>query len=235
MTRSLTKYFTELFIALFLGFFAIFALGIFGVAVEPNTTDFFVENPLGWFIIFMTGGFALVFSIVMVIFWMTDMKFKDLRYKMAFFLYHSKVKNGERIPLPYLARVAVCTEPEITQTLNIMIAKDELKGRIDEEERLYIHKTLTRRGMRFLMALPPAGVRGLKEVRKWALKGHVWGAGNEEEDDFEYVEELEEMDAEELPPALEIIQKSKEKLPCPHCGRMNIKDHQFCTFCGEVI
>jgi len=234
MTRDLTKYFTGLFTILFLGSFTIFALEIFGVTIEPDTGEFLVSNPLGWFIIFMTGGFALGFSIVMLLFWMTDMKFKDLRYKMVFFLYHSRVKNGERIPLPYLARVAVCNEPEITKTLNIMIAKDELKGRIDEEEMVYIHKTLTRRGLRFLMALPPAGVSGLREVKKWALKGHSWGPG-EEGNDLDPIEELEEMEAEELPPALEVIEKNSDKVPCPHCGRMNIRDHQFCTFCGEVI
>jgi hypothetical protein len=72
---------------------------------------------------------------------------------------------------------------------------------------------------------------GLQEVKQYALKGHTWN-----EEDGEEIEELEEVDIEELPSARDLLsKKDRHKVECPHCGRMNIKEHQFCTFCGEVI
>lgn len=212
----------------------LFMAGAFDIGLLPKITEFFVKDAIGWSLIFFVGISALFSSIIMVAIWLVDMKFKDLRYKMAFFMYHSKVSKGDHIPLQYLANVAVCTVTEITKTLDLMIAKGELKGKIDLEEREYIHLGLTRRGMKFLMALPPAKVQGLDDVKTWALKGHVWGDGDIP-DGMEAVEELDELEPEELPPAKEVLQKHKDKVPCIHCGRMNIKDHHFCTFCGEVI
>ncbi len=232
--RVALRIITIISISLFVFLVLIFMAGAFKTSLLPEITSFFVEDVLGWSSIFMVGLISLSLSIFMVAIWLVEMKLKDLRYKMAFFMYHTKVRKGDHIPLPYLARVGVCKEQEITRTLDLMIAKGELKGRIDLEEREYIHLDLTRRGLKFLMALPPARVQGLDEVKNWTLKGHVWGQ-EDVPDGMDTMEELEEADPDELPPALEVLHKNRSKVPCIHCGRMNFKDHQFCTFCGEVI
>ncbi|MGA1819444.1 MAG: PCI domain-containing protein [Thermoplasmatota archaeon] len=240
--RIITNILAGVFLVQFLVFLTFFMLGFFGAPFLEEVSDFFMEDPMGWALIMFVGFIALLFSILMVAFWTMDMRWKDLRYKMIFFLYHSKVKYNERIPLQYLARVGVCDTEQITQVLENMIARGELKGIVDREEGVYIHKGLTRRGMKVLIALPPAGMTGLKEVKKWALKGHTW-EDEEGEGDIEDLEELEEVDeVEELEEVEEqdmvgelLKKKDKHKIRCPHCGRMNIKDHQFCTFCGEVI
>ena len=231
VVRDLTRYTAELFIALFIAFSAIYIFGFFGYPIEPSITEFFVETALGLLLILFVGIVGLTFSILMVVFWEMDNKWKDLRYKMAFFLYHSRVKNGDRIPLQYLAKVGVCSIFDITKTLENMIARNELKGIVDKVKGIYIHKGLTRRGMKFLVALPPAGMTGLQEVKQFALKGHVWNEGPDAE-----IDELMELDMDELPSARDMLtKKERNKVECPYCGRMNIKDHQFCTFCGEVI
>jgi hypothetical protein len=231
LIRDTIRYLAELFIAIFIAICAVYIFGFFGFPIEPSVTEFFIETAPGMLLMLFVGMLALGLSILMVVFWEMDNKWKDLRYKMAFFLYHSRVKNGDRIPLQYLAKVAVCSLFDITKTLENMIARNELKGIVDRERGIYIHKGLTRRGMKFLVALPPAGVSGLQEVKKYALKGHVWNEEGEED-----IEELEEVEIEELPSAQEILEKrERHKVKCPHCGRMNIKEHQFCTFCGEVI
>jgi hypothetical protein len=221
----------ELFIALFLIFGAIYIFGFFGFPIEPSVTEFFVETLLGLILMIFVGIVGLTFSILMVMFWEMDNKWKDLRYKMAFFLYHSRVKNGDRIPLQYLAKVGVCSLVDITKTLENMISRNELKGIVDKDKGIYVHKGLTKRGMKFLVALPPVGMSGLQEVKQYALKGHTWNKEGDED-----IEELEEVELDELPSAQEILEKrERHKIECPHCGRMNIKEHQFCTFCGEVI
>lgn len=224
-----------LFITLpfFLFLIILYMLGLFGVEFMSGIQDTLTENAVGWMMILFPGIVTLISIIMLVIAWMLSMKWKDLRYKMAFFLYHSKVKNGTRIPLQYLARVGVCSEPEIKRTLEIMIERKELKGEIDEIIRLYIHKGLTRRGIKFLKALPPAKVNELSEVRKWALKGKSWEDDIGQEEDI--IEELDAEEIEELPAATAIKRKDPKKVECPHCGRLNVKDHQFCTFCGEVV
>jgi len=240
--RIITYILAGTFLVQFMVFLTIFILGFFGASLLKDVSDFFVDNPIGWGLIMFVGFIALLFSILMVAFWTMDMRWKDLRYKMVFFLYHSKIKHNERIPLQYLARVGVCDTEQITQVLENMIARGELKGIVDRDDGVYIHKGLTRRGMKVLIALPPAGVTGLKEVKKWALKGHTWedeeGDGDLEElEEIEELEELEDIDEiEELDTVSELLKKKdRHKIKCPHCGRMNIKDHQFCTFCGEVI
>ncbi|MBN1390133.1 MAG: hypothetical protein JXA22_05770 [Candidatus Thermoplasmatota archaeon] len=221
---------TGIFLVLFLTFLTIFMLGFFGAEALRDVSVFFVDETIGWILIMITGLIALIFSVLWVAFWMMDMKWKDLRYKMVFFLYHSKVSNNERIPLEYLARVGVCGVDEITKTLENMIARGELRGIVDRDEGVYIHKCLTRRGMKILMALPPAGVSGLKEVKKWALKEHTW------EDEAEYVELEELEEVEEVGPYDHMtLKKDHNRVKCPHCGRMNVSEHQFCTFCGEVM
>jgi hypothetical protein len=221
----------ELFIALFLIFGAIYIFGFFGFPIEPSVTEFFVETLLGLILMIFVGIVGLTFSILMVMFWEMDNKWKDLRYKMAFFLYHLRVKNGDRIPLQYIVKVGVCSLVDITKTLENMISRNELKGIVDKDKGIYVHKGLTKRGMKFLVALPPVGMSGLQEVKQYALKGHSWNEGDGEE-----IDELEEIDLEELPSAHELLRrKDRHKVECPHCGRMNIKEHQFCTFCGEVI
>jgi hypothetical protein len=229
MVRRIVKYLAELFIALFLAFVAIYIFGFFGVVIEPKTTDFFVDTTLGLILILFVGIVALTFFVMMVVFWEMDNKWKDLRFKMAFYLYHSRVNRNDKIPLAYLARVGVCTINDISTTLENMVARNELKGIVDREEGIYIHKGLTRRGMKVLAALPPAGVSGLNQIKQYALKGPNW-------EDDDNIEELEEVELEELPSPGTIFEKRKtNKVACPHCGRMNVKEHQFCTFCGEVV
>ena len=201
-----------------------------GVGLE-EMTDLLKEDLLGNFILLIPGLFSIIFAIMLVSLWFSSQKWKDLRFKMAFYLYHSKVQKDQIIPLDHLARVGVSTIPEISTTLERMIAKDELKGIVDHDKGLYIHKGLTRRTMKILTALPPARVNQLDDIRQWALKG---AEGYSIDDD---VEELEPFEIEELPSATNSLNNrgSEAKVPCPDCGKMNrIKDH-FCTYCGEVM
>lgn len=218
----------------FIFLIVLYILGIMEITFMEGTQDLLTESNMGWMMILFPGIITLISLIMLVIAWMLSMRWKDLRYKMAFFLYHSKMKSGERIPLKYLAKVGVCSEPEIKRTLEIMVSRKELKGRIDEIERVYIHKRLTRRGMKFLMALPPAKLNQLQDVRKWALKGHAWAADRDNPE--RGIPELEEVEIEELPAATAFVNKEKrETIACPNCGRMNVKEHHFCTYCGEII
>ncbi|MGA1873966.1 MAG: hypothetical protein ACMUHY_09895 [Thermoplasmatota archaeon] len=237
--RIITNIIAAIFLLQFLVLLSLYTLGFFGAGFLEEISDFFVNDPIGWILIMFIGFIALLFMILMVAFWMMDMRWKDLRYKMVFFLYHSKVKHNEKIPLQYLARVGVCDIESITTTLENMIARGELRAVVDREEGVYIHKGLTRRGIRVLTALPPVGVTGLKEVRKWALKGHTWEdeRRDKETDQSEDMDDLEEFDEiEEAPSVSDLMRrKDRKRTRCPHCGRMNIRDHQFCTFCGEIV
>ena len=189
------------------------------------------DSPAGSLIVIAPGLLSIVFAISLVALYSNSLKWKELRFKMAFYLYHSKVQRDEIIPLSHLARVAVCKVPEIERTLNRMISLDELKGIVDEERGIYIHKGLTRRTMRILTALPPARVHQLDDVKQWALKGASAYAPGES------LEELEPVEIEELPSATEDLMKrrSERTVPCPVCGRLNREGDHFCTFCGEVI
>ncbi|MFW3145634.1 MAG: hypothetical protein ACMUIE_02345 [Thermoplasmatota archaeon] len=217
----------------FIFFSVLFILGSFEVYIMEDFQNLLIDSAAGWTLLFMPGVISLISIIMVFIAWLIYVKWKDLRYKMAFYLYHSKVRYGDRIPLSHLAKVAVCSVPEIVRTLELMIDRKELKGEVSRAEGVYIHKGLTRRGLRFLKALPPAKLNQLKSAQKWALDGHVWAG---ERDGIEHdIPELEEVEREELPP-IEISKKlERKKVPCPHCGRMNIADHHFCTYCGEVI
>ncbi|MFO8050791.1 MAG: hypothetical protein R6V01_03735 [Thermoplasmatota archaeon] len=203
----------------------LFLMGVFGAVFLEGIQETIMETSLGWLIILFPGIITLISVVMLGVAWMLSMKWKDLRYKMAFFLYHSKVNNGDRIPLEYLAKVAVSSEPEIKRTLEMMIERKELKGEIDEEERVYIHRGLTKRGMKFLKALPPAKLNQLKDVRIWALKGAEW-----EVKEDAGIGELEGEETDDLPA---VKSREGEEIACPNCGRMNVRNHHFCTFCGE--
>jgi hypothetical protein len=216
-------------------FLLIFIMLVLQVAVDPKgigleeQTDFLREELLGNLILISPGVISIIFALLLVWVWSSYNKEKDLRYKMAFYLYHSKVNKDDIIPLDHLARVAVCTVVEIATTLERMINKGELKGIVNRKKGLYIHKGLTKRTMRILQALPPAKTEMLSNVKRWALKG---ASAYEEE-----IDELEPINIEELPSATEEIRiKSKEKtIPCPSCRKMNRPSDHFCTYCGEVV
>ena len=214
---------------------AIFSGLVILIIINPDsgTAEVIVEllrdNVLGNIVILIPGLFAIFYLIILVGLYFHHQKQKDLRFKMAFYLYHSKVQKNDVIPLDHLARVAVCTMKEITRTLSLMIAKNELMGLIDREKNVYIHKGLTKRTMRILTALPPARKQQLDSVKQWALKGA------EAYEDM--LEELEPVDIEELPSVSEEItnKKTEKNVPCPTCGKMNRRKDHFCTYCGEVI
>jgi hypothetical protein len=216
----------------------IFIALVLQVAIDPKglgideITDFLRENILGNLMILIPGLLSIFLAGGLVALWFNMQKWKDLRYKMAFYLYHSKVQKDQIIPLEHLAKVAVSTMQEITITLQRMISLDELKGLVDETKGVYIHKGLTRRTMRILTALPPARLQQLDDVKRWALK-----AAEGYSMDEEGLEELEPVDISDLPPISEKISLKEvgEKRPCPDCGKMNRVSDHFCTFCGEVI
>ena len=191
--------------------------------------EFLRDSTLGNIIILIPGLFSILYLVLLVALYFHHQKQRDLRYKMAFYLYHSKVQKNDVIPLEHLAKVAVCTVPDIKKTLSSMIAKSELIGLIDREKNVYIHKGLTKRTMRILTALPPARKDQLDSVKRWALKGA------EAYEDM--LEELEPVDIEELPSITEEIhtRKSEKTVPCPTCGKKNLVKNHFCTYCGEVI
>lgn len=205
------------------------------VMINPDSgswetaVEFLRDNVVGNIIILIPGLFSILYLGILVALYFHGQKQKDLRYKMAFYLYHSKVQKDDVIPLDHLARVAVCTIKDIERTLGNMIAKNELMGLIDNEKKVYIHKGLTKRTMRILTALPPARKQQLDSVKRWALKGA------EAYEDM--LEELEPVEIEELPSVTDEINSNKveRNVPCPSCGKMNSRRDHFCTYCGEVI
>jgi hypothetical protein len=201
-----------------------------GIGLE-ETTDYLRDEIPGNFILIIPGFSAIIFSLLLVRTWSSFHRMKDLRYKMAFYLYHSKVNKDDIIPLDHLARVAVCSIAEITGTLEEMINKGELKGIVNRKKGLYIHKGLTKRTMRILQALPPAKTEMLSNVKRWALQG-----ASAYESSVDHTE-LEPVNIEELPSVTEEIhqRKGEKNTPCPGCGKMNRAEDHFCTYCGEVI
>jgi hypothetical protein len=208
---------------------ALITLQLLDTSPLEDLSDFLVETVLGNAVVATIGLSTILLSIGLLLSWLNAQKWKDLRYKMAFYLYHSRVKKGQMIPLDHLAKVALCSYGEICETLEMMIGRGELKGLVDREKRLYKHLGLTRRGIKFLMALPPAKLDGLDDVKRMALKGAVWegqyGDGNL----------LEAREPERLPTARAEEAKSsgEGKVTCPYCRKATPSHTHFCTYCGE--
>ncbi len=194
-----------------------------------DLSEFLVKETLGNAVVGTLGLASIILSIGLLLSWLNDQRWKDLRYKMAFYLYHSRVKKGQLVPLDHLAKVAICSFDEICETLDMMIGRGELKGLVDRDKRLYKHLGLTRVGMKFLMALPPAKLDGLDDVRRMALKGAVWefSSGN--------LDLLEGREPEGLPTARpeEPVGSVDDKRVCPHCRKATPSHTHFCTYCGE--
>lgn len=234
MNHGIRAIIAGIFLLLFLGIFTTLVLQ---VAIDPKGigleeyTDSLRDDILGNVILISPGIISILIALVLINIWTSYNKMKDLRYKMAFYLYHSKVNRDDIIPLDHLARVAVCRLTEICETLERMIMKGELKGIVNRSKGVYIHKGLTKRTMMILQALPPAKTEMLSNVKRWALKG-ASAYENEEE-----LEELEPIDIEELPSVTEEIHsmKKEKNIPCPDCGKHNRPGDHFCTYCGEVI
>jgi len=191
-----------------------------------------IANPVTNVLIFVLAITAIMSAIIIVISWTRWERWRMLRYKMAFYLYHIRIAQGQEIPLEYLAKVAICTIPEISLILENMIARKELRGVVNREKGLYVHMGLTKKGIGVILALPPARLNRLDEVKKLALKGAVWSdsyLNPAAASPYGQMEDLEEF--EYVAP-----EKRKEmRIVCPHCGKQAPLHVDFCTYCGEEI
>jgi hypothetical protein len=208
---------------------ALLILHILDTSPLKDLSGFLVDEALGNAVVGTLGLTCIILSIGLLLSWLNDQRWKDLRYKMAFYLYHSRVKKGQMIPLDHLAKVAICSFDEICETLEMMIGRGELKGLVDRDKRLYKHLGLTRRGMKFLMALPPAKLDGLDDVKRMALKGAVWDGS------YGNLDLLEGREPESLPIARpeEPVSSVNDKRVCPYCRKATPSHTHFCTYCGE--
>ena len=164
--------------------------------------------------------------ISLYVIWRRDEYWRDLRYKMAFYLYHSRVRRGDRIPLAHLAEVGLSKVHDIAGTLLVMIRKGELKGEVDETLGIYLHLGMTRKGIKLVKALPPMTPmkrKHLDDVKRFALKDASISMRAGED---------------EIVPNPEEGKRSRgkgEKHICPDCGKRNRGNTHFCTYCGEVL
>ncbi len=160
------------------------------------------------------------------ILWRKDEYWRDLRYKMAFYLYHSRVRKGDRIPLAHLAEVGISKVNDIAGTLLVMIRKGELKGRVDEALGIYVHLGMTRKGIKLVQALPPMTPmkkNQLEDLKRFALKDASISVGTGKDGIVLHPEERKRS------------RERGEKHICPDCGKPNRGNTHFCTYCGEVL
>ncbi len=212
-------------------FLPIFLFLMFGVIAESfglhilgeKLYDDLVLSLLGNVMMGILGVIPLGAVISLYVIWKRDEYWRDLRYKMAFYLYHSRVRRGDRIPLTHLAEVGLSKVHDITGTLLVMIRKGELKGEVHEALGIYLHLGMTRKGIKLVLALPPMKEKQLDDVKRFALKDAriSMGAGKDE-----------------IVPHPENGKKPRgkgEKHICPDCGKPNRGNTHFCTYCGEVL
>lgn len=208
---------------------ALIVLHFLDASPLKDLSEFLVDDTIGNAVVGTLGLTSIILSIGQLLSWLNDQRWRDLRYKMAFYLYHSRVKKGQLVPLDHLAKVAISSFDEICETLEMMIGRGELKGLVDRDKRLYKHLGLTRVGMKFLMALPPAKLDGLEDVKRMALKGAVWEGPNGE------MGLLEGREMEGLPVARpkENARQLEDRRTCPYCKKATPAHTHFCTYCGE--
>ncbi len=212
-------------------FFPIFLFLLFGIIAQTLGLNILgkqlyhvlVFSLVGNLVMFIFGLIPLVSIITLYIIWKKDEYWRDLRYKMAFYLYHSRVRSGDRIPLAHLAEVGLSRVPDIAGTLLVMIRKGELKGKVDEDLGIYIHLGMTRKGIKLALALPPMKKDRLEDVRRFALKDASISMGDAEEKEGVRVSKEAGKGG------------GREKHICPDCGKPNKGNTHFCTYCGEVL
>ena len=210
-----------MFMPLFMIITLVITLPSFGLELVPEEVyELFTTNAFCISFMVVSGLVSLLSVIWLFLVWKRSEHWKDLRYKMAFYLYHSRVRRDDVIPLERLAEVALCSEKDITITLEDMIKRGELKGRVDRERGFYIHIGMTGKGVQLALALPPAKLDRMGGIKKEALR--------------------DASSREDLPPSsIELGtgtgKSGSKKVRCPACGRMNRGNTHFCTYCGEVI
>ena len=68
---------------------ALITLQLLDTSPLEDLSDFLVETVLGNAVVATIGLSTILLSIGLLLSWLNAQKWKDLRYKMAFYLYHS--------------------------------------------------------------------------------------------------------------------------------------------------
>ena len=118
-----------------------------GISFFTEVASFFKEDPLGLAIIGVGGIFSLVFCISLVLRWREGEKLKGLRYELLSYLRENRRITGKRTPIQVLAESVGADRRDVLLALDVMIYRKELRGRIDPSKDIYVHNSVTKKGI----------------------------------------------------------------------------------------
>jgi hypothetical protein len=89
----------------------------------------------------------LVFCISLVLRWREGEKLKGLRYELLSYLRENRRITGKRTPIQVLAESVGADRRDVSLALDVMIYRKELRGRIDPSKDIYVHNSVTKKGI----------------------------------------------------------------------------------------
>jgi hypothetical protein len=130
----------------------------FGLGFFENISRFLKDDPLGIAIFVILGILTLVFFLSLVLRLWEGERLRRLHYSLLSYLVANTRLSGRRTPLEQIAGSISADPYDVEMALNVLIARGEVRGRIDLPRGLYIHSNVTKKG--HLMARMSAPFEG---------------------------------------------------------------------------
>lgn len=161
-----------------IAFITIVPASIFGVAVIVTASDefgltffedistFLKEYPLGIEIFIILGILTLVFFLSLVLRLWEGERLRRLHYSLLSYLIANSRLSGRRTPLVNIAESITADPHDVEMTLNVLIDRGEVRGRIDLPRGLYIHSNITKKGHMMAALSAPSDLREGSSARR---------------------------------------------------------------------
>ncbi len=128
----------------------------FGLDFFENISSFLKGDPLGIAIFAILGILTLVFFLSLVLRLWEGERLRRLRYSLLSYLIANSRLSGRRTPLENIAWSISSDPRDVEMALNVLIARGEVRGRIDLPRGLYIHSKVTKKGQQMARLSTPS-------------------------------------------------------------------------------
>ena len=132
----------------------------FGLNFFENISRFLKGDPLGIALFIILCILTLIFFISLGLRIWEGERLRRLRYDLLSYLSRNRRIVMRKVPIEEIARSISRERHEVELALNVLIARREVKGRIDPQKGVYIHSSVTKKGQMLLRISAPRGKYG---------------------------------------------------------------------------